>query len=315
MLNNNTEKVFMGIDVAKDSLSIFVSSTKESPEFLNTSKEHQKIVRLCKEVKPELICLEATGGYQTELLLTLAEEGLPVSMVNPRQVRHFAKGVGQLAKTDKIDARLLALFAEQVRPRITTVSSDEQQVLSALTRRRQQLIEILTSEKNRLSLAHPSVKQNIKEHILWVEKQLKDLGDEIDSALKRSPLWENAQLLESIPGLARVSSVALLSELPELGKVSNKEMAALVGVAPFTQQSGTWRGKEKIQQGRKTVRNKLYMAAFNAIRYNPVLKAFYDRLRLNGKPYKVAIVAVMRKLLCICNSMIKYQKSWQPNLN
>ena len=314
MSNNTTEKVFIGIDVSKDSLSIFVSSTEESLELLNTPKDHRKIVRLCKKLEPERICLEATGGYQTELLLTLSEEGLPVSMVNPRQVRHFAKGIGLLAKTDKIDARVLALFAEQVNPRLTTPSSNDHQALSAFTRRREQLIDILTSGKNRLRLAHPSVKQDIKEHIKWVEKRLKDLDHEIDSALKNSSLWKDAQLLESIPGLARVSSVSMLCELPELGNVSNKQIASLVGVAPFTQQSGRWRGKEKIQQGRKTVRNKLYMAAFNAIRYNSVLKSFYQRLRLNGKPFKVAIVAVMRKLLSICNSMIKYQRSWNPNL-
>jgi len=235
-------------------------------------------------------------------------------MVNPRQVRHFAKGFGHLAKTDKIDAKVLALFAEQVKPRITVVSSDEHQALSALTRRREQLMEMLNAEKNRLPLAHRSVKQNIKENIKWFEQQLKDLDDEIDRALKSSSLWKKAQLLESIPGLARVSSLALLSELPELGKISNKEIASLVGVAPFTQQSGKWRGREKIQQGRKIVRNKLYMTAFNTIRYNPVLQTFYERLRRNGKPFKVAIVAVMRKLLCICNSMLKYQRSRQPHL-
>ncbi len=305
---------FIGIDVAKDSLALFVSSSEEHFSFLNNPSGFAEIVALAKRFSPKRICLEATGGYQTPLLLALSDAGLPVSLVNPKQVRYFAKGFGKLAKTDAIDAQVLALFAEQVEPRLTIVASDEQTALSALVRRREQIIEMLTAEKNRLETAHHSIKPSLEKNISWFESQLQEIDVDLDQNLKSSSLWEKAQLLETIPGLARVSSLTLLAELPELGTLSNKEISALVGVAPFSQSSGKWRGHERIQQGREFVRRKLYMTAFNAIRCNARLKSFYEHLRLNGKPFKVALVAVMRKLLCLCNSMLRYQKSWQPDL-
>jgi len=311
---HSIQPTFIGIDVAKDSLALFVSSSEEHLSFLNNPIGFTEIISLAKHFSPQRICLEATGGYQTPLLLALAEAQLPVSLVNPRQVRHFAKGIGRLAKTDKIDAQLLALFAQQVEPRLTIIQSDEQMALSALVRRREQIIEMLNAEKNRLETAHHSIKPSLEKNIAWFETQLQEIDNDLDTTLKSSSLWEKAQLLETIPGLARVSSLTLLAELPELGTISNKEIAALAGVAPFSQSSGKWRGQERIQQGREFVRRKLYMTAFNAIRCNTRLKSFYENLRLNGKPFKVALVAVMRKLLCLCNSMLRYQKSWQPSL-
>jgi transposase len=312
--NNSNQPTFIGIDVAKDSLALFVSSSEEHLSFANNQSGFTEIIALCRRFSPERICLEATGGYQTPLLLALAEADLPVSLVNPKQVRYFAKGVGKLAKTDQIDAQVLAIFAEQVKPRLTIIPSDEQMTLSALARRREQIIEMLNAEKNRLETAHHSIKPSLEKNIAWFVSQLQDIDDDLDKTLKSSTLWEKAQLLETIPGLARVSSLTLLAELPELGTLSNKEISALVGVAPFSQSSGKWRGQERIQQGREFVRRKLYMTAFNAIRCNARLKSFYEHLRLLGKPFKVALVAVMRKLLCLCNSMLRYQKSWQPNL-
>lgn len=308
------EPTFIGIDVAKDSLALFVSSSEEHFSFANNQSAFTEIIALARRFAPQRICLEATGGYQTPLLLALAEADLPVSLVNPKQVRHFAKGVGKLAKTDQIDAQVLAFFARQVAPRLTVLPSDEQLVLSALVRRREQILEMLNAEKNRLETAHHSIKPGLEKNISWFESQLREIDDNLDQNLKSSALWEKAQLLETIPGLARVSSLTLLAELPELGTISNKEISALVGVAPFSQSSGKWRGQERIQQGREFVRRKLYMTAFNAIRYNARLKSFYEHLRLSGKPFKVALVAVMRKLLCLCNSMLRYQKSWQPAL-
>lgn len=311
---NSNQPTFIGIDVAKQSLALFVSSTKENHSFANNATGFSEIIALCRRFQLNRICLEATGGYQTPLLLALADAGLPVCLVNPKQVRHFARGIGKLAKTDQIDAQLLALFAAQVEPRLTVIPTDEQLALSALVRRREQILEMLKAEQNRVQTAHQSIKPNLEKNITWFSNQLQEIDADLDHYLKHSALSEKAQLLETIPGLARVSSLTLLAELPELGTISNKEIAALVGVAPFSQSSGKWRGRETIQQGREFVRRKLYMTAFNAIRYNARLKSFYERLRMDGKPFKVALVAVMRKLLCLCNSMLRYQKTWQPDL-
>lgn len=318
MKNTSSEsthrKVFIGIDVAKETLAVFVSSTGESLEFTNDSKGHRKIISLCKKTNPERICLEATGGYQTELMLALTEKGLPASMANPRQVRYFAKGIGLLAKTDKIDAELLARFAELVKPKITVMPGDEHRLLTALLRRRDQVKDMLTAEKNRIELAHPSVKSGLKKHVKGLEKELAHLDKKIHHTLRESSMAEDAEILETIPGVAVISSASFVSELPEIGKVSNRRISALSGVAPFTQRSGKWKGKEKIQNGRKRLSNKLYMAAFNAVKYSPVFKEQYDRLVSRGKPHKVAMVAVMRKLICVCNSMVKNQTTWNPSI-
>lgn len=317
MKNTSSEvegrKVFVGIDVAKDTLAVYVSSTGEDLEFTNDTLGHREIIKLCKKIGPEKICLEATGGYQTELMLALTRQDLPVSMVNPRRVRYFAKGIGLLAKTDKIDAEVLSRYAEMVEPEVTVMPDEEHRTLTALIRRRDQLIDMLTAEKNRLKLAPASVKKGLRKHVKWLEKQLSDIEKEIRQTMKQSSMWDDARLLETLPGVSVVSSAAILAELPEIGKVSNKRIAAICGVAPFTQRSGKWKGQEKIKGGRKRVRDKLFMAAFNSVKYNPVMKEYFERLIARGKLYKVAMVAVMRKLICLCNSMIKNQTSWNPS--
>jgi len=316
MKNTNVDfsekEVFVGIDVAKDSLAVFVSLGRKDLSFENNAKSHRKIVKLCKQLDPVRICLEATGGYQTDLMLALAEAGLPASMANPKQVRDFAKGHGFLFKTDRIDAEILAAFGHQVRPRITDLPSREHHTMSALSRRREQLIKMLTAEKNRLPLAHKEVRRELCGHIRSLETHLSKIDQKIAQTFKDSSLWDNAQLIESIPGLASGSSFAIVTEMPELGHVSNRTVSALAGVAPFTQKSGKWRGKEKIQGGRKHLRSKLYMAAFNVVLYNPAFKEFFEKLKARGKSFKVAMVAVMRKLICVCNSLIKSQKRWDP---
>jgi transposase len=317
MRNDSSEtqegKVFVGIDVAKDTLAVFVSSTGEHLEFTNDSKGHRKLIAVCKTLMPEKICLEATGGYQTKLMLALTKHKLAVSMVNPRRVRYFAKGLGLLAKTDKIDAEVLSRYAEVVKPEVTVMPDEEHRTLTALIRRRDQLIDMLTAETNRRALAPAPVQKGLRKHIKWLEKQRSDIEKEIRQTMKQSSMWDDAKLLETLPGVSVVSSSAILAELPEIGKVSNKRIAAICGVAPFTRQSGKWKGQEKIQGGRKRVRDKLYMAAYNSVQYNPVMKEYFDRLIASGKLYKVAMVAVMRKLICLCNSMIKHQTSWDPS--
>lgn len=311
--------VFVGIDVAKETLAVHICSAKEgfSKEDLELSNQKADFAKLAKRLlalAPERVVIEATGGYQTPLLVYLLKKGLPVSLVNPGQVRHFAKGHGQLAKTDKIDARILALFAEHVNPPIALLPHEEQTELSALIRRREQIMEMLLAERSRLPLAHRAIKPNIKRNIEWFKKQLKAVNKDLDRTFKESSIYKKATLLESIPGIARVSSLSIIAELPELGSLTNKQVASLAGVAPFARSSGKWRGKQSIRQGRALLRHKLYMAALNAVHYNPVIRDFFQRLRDKGKPFKIAIVATMRKLLCICNSIIRHQQPWHSNL-
>ena len=307
------KEVFVGIDVAKDSLAVFVSRSRKDLEFENTGTDIRKIVKLCKRINPTMICLEATGGYQNELMLALNKAGLPVSMVNPRQVRDFAKGHGYLYKNDKIDAQILAFFGQQVRPRLTVLPGKEVRDMSALSRRRDQIIKMLTAEKNRLPLAEQEVRRELQGHIRYLESRLAKIDEKITKAFKNSSMKDDARLIESIPGVGPVSSYTFVTELPELGHASNRAVSALAGVAPFTQRSGKWIGRERIQGGREHLRTKLYMAAFNAIKWNPFFKEIYEKLRSRGKPFKVALVAVMRKLICICNALIKSQKPWNPN--
>jgi len=318
MKNSNVEfsekEVFVGIDVAKDSLAVFVSRDKKDLEFENTGIGHQEIVKLCKRLDPTRICMEATGGYETKLMHVLFEAGLPASMVNPKQVRDFAKGHGFLYKTDRIDAEMLALFAQQIRPRISVLPTNEVRIMSALSRRRDQIIKMLTAEKNRLPLAHKEVRRELRDHISNLESRLLKIDEKIEAAFQNSSLWNNAQLIETVPGLAGVTSFTFVTEMPELGHASNRTISALAGVAPFTQRSGKWKGKERIQGGREHLRGKLFMAAFNVVQHNPHFKQMFERLTARGKPYKVAMVAIMRKLICLCNSLIKHQKPWNPAL-
>ncbi|MBI5119040.1 IS110 family transposase, partial [Candidatus Poribacteria bacterium] len=258
-----------------------------------------------------LVVMEATGGYETALAAALAAAEMPVVVVNPRQVRDFAKAIGRLAKTDRIDARVLALFAERVRPPLREMPDEALRTLAALLTRRRQLIEMLVAERNRLDHASPSVEKSLKQHIRWLEKRLDDVDSDLDQTIQQSPVWRAKEdLLRSVPGIGPVVSRTLLADLPELGSLNRKKIAALVGVAPLCKDSGTLRGKRMVWGGRAPVRAALFMGALIASRHNPVIRDFYKRLVDAGKPKKVALVACMRKMLTILNAMVRNNTRW-----
>jgi transposase len=259
-----------------------------------------------------VVVLEATGGLECPLVAALAAAHLPVVVVNPRQVRDFARATGRLAKTDAIDARVLAQFGEAVEPQPRPLPDQATQELAALVTRRRQLVQMLTAEKNRLRIAARPVRRDIQQHIRWLERRLDDLDGDLRKTIQSSPLWRDRdQVLQSAPGVGFVSSSTLLANLPELGRLNHKEIAALVGVAPLNRDSGAFRGRRTVWGGRADVRAVLYMATLVASRRNPVVKAFYDRLVAAGKPKKVALTASMRKLLTILNAMVRSHASWQ----
>ena len=255
-------EVFVGIDVAKDSLAVFNSRDRKDLEFENAGTDIRKIVKLCKRINPAMICLEATGGYQNELMLALNKAGLPVCMTNPRQVRDFAKGHGYLYKNDKIDAQMLAFFGQQVRPRLTILPGKEVRDMSALSRRRDQIIKMLTAEKNRLPLAEKEVRRELQGHIRYLESRLSRIDEKITKAFKNSSMKDDALLIESIPGVGPVSSFTFVTELPELGHASNRAVSALAGVAPFTQRSGKWIGKRENTRRPGTSQSKTLYGGF-----------------------------------------------------
>ncbi len=318
MKNTNVEfskeKVFIGIDVSKEDLEFFDSKSKKSIVFKNTRAGHRRIVALSKKLGAERICLEATGGYEKGVLGALLEAGLPACLVNPKRVREFARGHGINYKTDAIDAEVLALYGQQILPNVTVLASEKVRRMSALSRRREQIKKMLTAEKCRLDLADKEVRREIKSHIRYLERQTKKLEEKMRGLFDSSELTEDAAYIESIPGVGAGTSFVLLTGVPETGSISNRSISALVGVAPFTQRSGKWRGREKIQGGRELVRTKLYMAAHNVVLHNPHFTAYFEKIISRGKPYKVAMVAVMRKLLCLCNTLVKNKTKWDPSL-
>lgn len=268
------------------------------------------------ELAPTLVVLEATGGLETFLVGELAGAQLPVVVVNPRQVRDFAKAVGKLAKTDALDAQVLAHFGEATKPDLRPLPDDSTRELQALLARRSQVVEMVTAEKNRCRTATQRLQPQIQEHIRYMEKQLKELEQGLSELLSSSPVWRTKEkLLGSVPGVGPVLTVTLLAGLPELGLLNRREIAALVGVAPFNRDSGTLRGKRTVWGGRSSVRATLYMATLAATRYNSVMRAFYQRLLEAGKPKKVALTACMRKLLTILNAMLKHNRSWNSKLD
>ena len=305
------KKIYVGIDVSKDTLDVAVHGDKQHWSFPNNETGITKAVSKFKELSPELVVLEATGGFEVFLATELVVAKIPTAVVNPRQVRDFAKSVGMLAKTDILDARIIARFAATVQPNPHPMPDIEAQELGALTARRRQIINMITAEKNRLSTAGETVKPGISAHINWLEKELNEINRNIKQKVKDSPIWrEKDELLQSVPGVGTNLSAIILAELPELGTLNRKQIAALVGVAPLNRDSGTLRGKRTTWGGRATVRTALYMATLVATRYNPVIRRFYERLREAGKATKVALTACMRKLLTILNAMLKYQTSW-----
>jgi transposase len=269
------------------------------------------VAQRLQSLAPALVVLEATGGVELALVAQLGAVGLPVVVTNPRQVRDFARATGQLAKTDRIDAEILARFADQVRPELRPLPDPAIQELAALLARRRQLVEMLTAERNRLRRAARRVRPRITEHVHWLERELDDIDHDLADAIRSSPLWrEQEDLLRTVPGIGPVVASTLLAGLPELGRLNRKEIAALVGVAPLNRDSGTLRGRRSVWGGRGQIRAALYMAALAATRFNPKVRAFYQRLLAAGKPKKVALVACMRKLLTILNAMVHNNTSW-----
>jgi len=304
---------FIGIDVSKQLLEVAVHERSYKFRCPNEAQAFGQLITELIDLRPALIVLEATGGLERAVVTALHGAGLPVVVINPRQVRDFARALGQLAKTDPIDARVIAHFAATIKPRPRPIKSQEEQELDALSGRRDQLIEMLTDEKNRrASAARDSVRDEIEEHIDWLKDRIAELDQQMKKLIKRSAQWQaKDELLRSTPGIGSVVSFSLLAELPELGKLKRQEISKLVGVAPLNRDSGQTRGSRHIFGGRAHVRRVLYMAAFNAIRCNPVIKAFFERLRARQKPYKVAITACMRKLLTIINVMIRDGNPWK----
>ncbi len=305
--------VFVGIDVSKDRLDVALRPSGEIFQVENSEAAIAGLVERLQACSPTLVVMEATGGLQAPLLASLAVV-MPVAVVNPRQVRDFARALGKLAKTDRIDAAVLAHFAQVIRPATTPVPSEASETLSATLARRRQLIEMLTAEQNRLGrMRVASVRKDLEVHVAWLKARIKDIDKDMERTLRNSPVWrEKEDLLRSVPGVGRVVATTMLVELPELGTLDRKKIAALVGVAPMNRDSGTMRGKRSIQGGRPTVRGALYMAALVASRRNAVLKAFYEHLVGAGKPKKVALTACMRKLLTAMNSMLRSGTRWNP---
>lgn len=313
-MNQQTQTLFIGIDVSKQHLDVS-SQTGERWQFANTDAGIEQLVATLSPLSPSLIVLEATGGLEMKCAGCLGMAELPVAIVNPRQVRDFAKALGRLAKTDQIDAQVLARFGEAVRPPVRALPDEQQQALQQLFNRRHQLVTMLTMEKNRLSNTHDkAVKKQLKDHIDWLEKALKQTDEGLKQLVKSSELWQAKQdLLSSFKGIGDVSSLMLLALLPELGSLNRKQIAALVGLAPFNRDSGCQRGQRHIWGGRALVRSVLYMVALSAVRYNVVIKEFYERLCQQGKPKKVALTACMRKILTILNAMVSKGEKWKAD--
>jgi transposase len=306
----------VGIDVAKAELVVGVRPSGERWTEANDEAGVRALAQRLTALGPELVVLEATGGYELLAAAGLAAAGLPVAVVNPRQVRDFARATGQLAKTDRIDAGVLALFGERVRPAVRPLPNAEAQALEALLTRRRQLLEMLHAERNRLGQVfgrgQRPVAKSLKAHIAYLERELRTTDTDLGAMVRASPGWrETDDLLRSVPGMGRVLALTLRAELPELGRLSRREIAKLVGVAPLCRDSGTLRGRRFIHGGRASVRGVLYMGALVASRRNPVIAAFYQRLLAVGKPKQLALVACMRKLLTMLNAMVRSGSPWR----
>lgn len=307
-------EVNAAIDVGKHELHIALGSAGALLAEPNEPRAVKRLAKRLAEAGCARVLIEG-GSYQSVLVAGLRAAELPVVIVNPRRVREFAKSLGQLAKTDRIDARVLALYGEKVGPPVRELADEQSQALRALWVRREQLIEMLVMEQNRLEHAPATavaLRHSLRSHIDYLRKEIKQADDDLDREVRNSPLWDRYEMLTSVPGVGRVLSVALLSDLPELGRLNRAEIAALAGVAPFNCDSGTLRGQRRIEGGRARLRRVLYLATVAAVRCNPLLRPFYLRLRAAGKPAKVALVAAMRKLLGILNAMLRARTAWRP---
>ncbi len=311
---------YLGIDVAQADLVLAREGVSESRTYPNTDRGHRDLIKAIMTETPEpvLIVLEATGGYERSIVAALGGAGLPVVVVNPRQVRDFARATGQLAKTDRLDSQLLAQFGARIKPEVRPLADEAQEELRDFLVRQEQVLQMLGAEKNRLAQAQGkkrhALRKQIKSHISFLERDMKTLDSELDEMLRQSDLWrEEDDLLQSVPGIGKQTSRTLLGHLPELGTVSEGEIAKLAGLAPLNRDSGTMRGKRHIAGGRYRVRSVLYMATLVATRHNPIVKGWYQQFLSRGKAKKVALVACMRKLLVVLNSMLKTKTRWQEN--
>ncbi len=305
--------IAVGIDVSKNRLDIAVLPTREAFVVERNGAGLEALVARLRQVGPDIVALEATGGFETIVAAALGGAGLPVVVVNPAQVRSFARAIGQRAKTDPIDALVIARFAQATKPEVRPLPDEATRLLADLVARRRQIIEMIGAESQRKARTSvPRLQKSIERLLKALEKELASVDADIDDTMRGSPAWREAEdLLRSVPGVGPVIARTLIAELPELGRLDRKEIAALAGLAPHTRQSGQWRGRSFISGGRATVRTALYMGALVAMRRNPVLKTFYGRLVAAGKAKMVAIIAVARKLLTILNAIIRDQKPWQ----
>lgn len=307
-------KVFVGIDVSKSELEVGILPDSRTWKTSNDQKGLSELVKSLRDLSPAIIVMEATGGLQMPAAGMLAAAGLPVVVINPRQVRHFAKALGILAKTDRIDALVLAQYGEKMRPEPRPLKDEQTQELEALLTRRRQLVEILTAEQNRLKTASRGVASNIRAHITWLNQNIQDVDKDLTISVKSTPIWrEKDEIIQSFTGAGRVLSFTLLAGVPELGLLNRRKTGALVGVVPFNRDSGRFKGKRSIWGGRAHVRAVLYMATLAAIRFNPVIKQFHKRLVEAGKKPKVAITACMHKVLTILNALVRKGTRWDPN--
>lgn len=310
MSTSDTLAFFVGIDVAKKSVDLAIVPGSFSHSYATDAAGISALVAALSEQVPQksstLVVLEATGGYEATLAGVIAELGYHVAVVNPRHVRSYAKAIGSLAKTDRIDARIIARFADRVRPEARPLAEPQQRLLAAIMLRRRQLVDMRTAESNRLELAADALQAQIREHIAYLTRQIKQVEHDLDELVRNSPMWRTKEdLLRTFKGVGPTTARVLLSSLSELGHLTSKQIAALAGLAPFNRDSGTQRGRRSIWGGRSDVRTALYMAATSAKRFNPVIRSLYQRLRAAGKDFKVAMVACMRKILVILNAMVK----------
>jgi transposase len=304
---------YVGIDVAKEHLDVAVGDDTPPARLAYTSDGLKQLLERLHELPGPQIILEATGGLEVRLMAELWAAHLPVARLNPKRVREFAKASGRLAKTDQLDARLLAQFGAALQPAATPLPSEETQTLAALVSRRRQVVDMRTMESNRLLSAAPTMQPHIQKHLTWLDEEIAALEQEISDFIQNTPAWAAKDaLLQSVPGIGQITARTLLADMPELGTIDRKKIAALVGVAPFNHDSGHTRGKRYIQGGRPAVRSVLYMATLAATRFNPIIRTFYEHLLQAGKEKKVALVACMRKLLTILNAMLRDNSPWSP---
>ena len=309
-MRNDRER-FVGIDVSKGHLDVALDAPAQTWQVDNSEAGIGTLVQQLHELQPTLIVLEATGGFELAVVAALAAAHLPLVVTNPRQVRNFARASGTLAKTDKLDAQLLAHFGATLRPTPRPLPSEQDEELTALLTRRRQIVDMLTVEQNRLHTVRPTMRADLEEHIAWLRRKLAKLDEELDQFIQATPLWkEKDALLRSVPGIGRITASTLVALLPELGRLNRQEIAALVGVAPLNKDSGRKRGKRRIFGGRAPVRSVLYMATLSAKKHNPIIRRFYEHLLAQGKEKKVALTACMRKLLVIVNAMVRSNQAW-----